>query len=553
MTAAASGPTPAEAPSPYLHHPWIDALVGYGGLYLLTAPLVIALASSTGLLEWPIWFATIAALLISVPHYGATYLRVYEKRSERRRYAVFAIYLTGALFAAFVASLYSARLGSIFLTIYIYWSPWHFAGQNFGVAMTSLRRRRVHIDPLARRLLYASFALGFGLSTLALSRLGSSFQGNVVGTGDGSVYEFYRLGVPTDVATVLIQILAPIYTAATIGAIVRLASVATFRDLVPTISVLLTHGLWYALPALLTEQIPLLYAGVWVSALHAAQYLWITSYYAKKSDGAPSSRFFGKCLLIGSAIAVVPPLAFSPGLLGPVAPLSAHAAIVFFALMNIHHFILDGAVWKLRDGRVARALLHDGTFDEEKEVPKQRWLRPTLYAVGLAALLLPVWVSVEVMRAASSTDHAVVESAAKRLAFFGRDNPDVSFVLGQHRAIADDRAGAITAYRRTLEMSPGHPGASYRLAGLLLANPDDRPEALELARAAVNTTGYADPAALIVLGRANLATGNVPSARLALENAVRIATQTGDQELARIATRLLRSTSSGSPDRGWRR
>ena len=344
MTAAASGPTPAEAPSPYLHHPWIDALVGYGGLYLLTAPLVIALASSTGLLEWPIWFATIAALLISVPHYGATYLRVYEKRSERRRYAVFAIYLT-----------------------------------------------------------------------------------------------------------------------------------------------------------------------------------------------------------------VVPPLAFSPGLLGPVAPLSAHAAIVFFALMNIHHFILDGAVWKLRDGRVARALLHDGTFDEEKEVPKQRWLRPTLYAVGLAALLLPVWVSVEVMRAASSTDHAVVESAAKRLAFFGRDNPDVSFVLGQHRAIADDRAGAITAYRRTLEMSPGHPGASYRLAGLLLANLDDRPEALELARAAVNTTGYADPAALIVLGRANLATGNVPSARLALENAVRIATQTGDQELARIATRLLRSTSSGSPDRGWRR
>ena len=149
MTAAASGPTPAEAPSPYLHHPWIDALVGYGGLYLLTAPLVIALASSTGLLEWPIWFATIAALLISVPHYGATYLRVYEKRSERRRYAVFAIYLTGALFAAFVASLYSARLGSIFLTIYIYWSPWHFAGQNFGVTMTSLRRRRVHIDSLA--------------------------------------------------------------------------------------------------------------------------------------------------------------------------------------------------------------------------------------------------------------------------------------------------------------------------------------------------------------------------------------------------------------------
>ena len=30
---------------------------------------------------------------------------------------------------------------------------------------------------------------------------------------------------------------------------------------------------------------------------------------------------------------------------------------IFAALVNLHHFILDGAIWKLRDGRIARLLL----------------------------------------------------------------------------------------------------------------------------------------------------------------------------------------------------
>jgi hypothetical protein len=33
--------------------------------------------------------------------------------------------------------------------------------------------------------------------------------------------------------------------------------------------------------------------------------------------------------------------------------------LTFTALLNIHHFILDGAIWKLRDSRIA-ALLPDG-------------------------------------------------------------------------------------------------------------------------------------------------------------------------------------------------
>jgi hypothetical protein len=32
--------------------------------------------------------------------------------------------------------------------------------------------------------------------------------------------------------------------------------------------------------------------------------------------------------------------------------------LAFTALINIHHFLLDGAIWKLRDGRIAALLIN---------------------------------------------------------------------------------------------------------------------------------------------------------------------------------------------------
>lgn len=546
MTAAAqpdAGGT-SRGPGPDLHHRWTDALLGYGVLYLVTIPFVLWLAVHYQLSSWPIWFATTVALLISVPHYGATYLRVYEKRHDRKRYAIFAVWITLVLIACFVASLYSVRLGSAFLTIYVYWSPWHFAGQNFGVAMMSLRRRQVPIDPLGRRLLHSAFILGYLLSVLTLSRLGSSFQA-VVGTGDGRVYEFYRLGIPDGAATTLLFLLVPIYLLAIVGAIVRLSKGGYLRAIVPAITLLITHSFWYLLPAVLTEQIPLLYAGVWVSAVHSLQYLWITSYYAKQTDGARIPQFILKCLLVGSAINVVPALLFSPGLLGPLAPLALQAGIVSFSILNIHHFILDGAIWKLRDGRVARALLgaEDDSLQTEDVINSDNaksWIRPALYAVGTLALLMPVYVTVEVARAASSQSRDVVESASTRLAFTGNEHADVYFVLGQHRAIDDDADGAEVVYRRALEIEPTHFGVTYRLASLLLRDRETRIEALELAQRAAQQSNYSDPASMLVLSRAHLANGRLDSARTAVHVAIKIATQQGDSDLVRIGNTLLR-------------
>jgi hypothetical protein len=107
-------------------------------------------------------------VLIGAPHYGATLLRVYERREDRRAYAFFSVWATAALAALFVASTRSVWLGSLVLTVYITWSPWHYTGQNYGLAVMFLRRRGVPLDGLTGRCVPAWFGLSYAVTFLAV-------------------------------------------------------------------------------------------------------------------------------------------------------------------------------------------------------------------------------------------------------------------------------------------------------------------------------------------------------------------------------------------------
>jgi hypothetical protein len=97
-----------------------------------------------------------------------------------------------------------------------------------------------------------------------------------------------------------------------------------------------------------------------LAVLHSAQYLWITSYYQEREArerGDANWRYSRYLLtLFAGGIALFIP--------GPwIASRIFHAdfaasLLTFTALVNIHHFILDGALWKLRDSSVAAFLLH---------------------------------------------------------------------------------------------------------------------------------------------------------------------------------------------------
>ena len=77
----------------------IDLFVGCGLGYLVAIPPLIYYGLATGTTDWPVLFIVAASMLLNAPHYGATLLRVYDEREERRRYAFFAVWVTAALAA----------------------------------------------------------------------------------------------------------------------------------------------------------------------------------------------------------------------------------------------------------------------------------------------------------------------------------------------------------------------------------------------------------------------------------------------------------------------
>ena len=46
-------------------------------------------------------------------------------------------------------------------TIYLTWSPWHYTGQNYGIALMLLARRGITLSASVKKLVYSSFVLTY--------------------------------------------------------------------------------------------------------------------------------------------------------------------------------------------------------------------------------------------------------------------------------------------------------------------------------------------------------------------------------------------------------
>jgi tetratricopeptide (TPR) repeat protein len=453
----------AGAGGGWLWGPRLDLLLGAGAGYVLSIPPLVLLGLA-GVSSWPVAAAALFALLVSGPHYGATILRVYDRREDRRRYALFAVWTTLLLGALFAAGLRSPLLGSLLVTLYATWSPWHFSGQNYGLALMFLHRRGVAVEPSTKRLIYASFVLSCALSLLVLHGERSVLTYASVPIARDSVYRFLSLGLPRGLVQVLAPATALAYALALAGAAALLLRRARPRDLGPAAWLVLTQALWFAVPgalSLFANALPqgLAFTVVWISAAHGVQYLWVTSYYARRED--PSLRlgpYFARALLAGSAVTIFPALVFAPGLLGSV-PWDVGLAILLFSVVNLHHFVLDGAIWKLRDGRVAKLLLRSAESDAPAATlpaPPRSGFRPAMAALGIVSLAVAgfdVWErEVGVNRAGGDLDRVL--RAAERLAWIGRDAPGIHTQVARILARSRRPDEAAAEYRRSLELYP---------------------------------------------------------------------------------------------------
>jgi tetratricopeptide (TPR) repeat protein len=184
----------------------------------------------------------------------------------------------------------------------------------------------------------------------------------------------------------------------------------------------------------------------WIALGHAVQYLWITTYFARATGRASSTAsFYGRAILCGSALWAIPMLLFAPGLLGRL-PFDGGLAAVTAAAVNIHHFVLDGVLWKLRQSRVGGVLLRSKPASAE---PATFWVAPLrrpMVAVGLASLAILLFGLAEeefgLIRRMGRGDIAGAERSLDRLAWIGRDSATARGALGERRMRAGDAKGA---------------------------------------------------------------------------------------------------------------
>jgi hypothetical protein len=484
MAARAQGATKASRPpasgSPgWLFGPVPDLLFGCGVAYLLVfAALAVAGPDVT------VWLpATILPLLTVVaggPHYGATLLRAYEHKEDRVKYRAVTVMATLGLAAVFLISLRLHLLGTLVVTLYLLWSPWHYSGQNYGLMLMFLGRRGMAPAAGLKKLIRASFVLSFLIVIVQLNgeNPAASYAPGVQATsGDPTepLFTQLSLGIPTGIQTVLFYGLVAAYLA-TIGvAGVALFRRGSLRDLLPALALVLTQAVWFSLPAIARQAnlafglVPLdanfaVYTFHYIAAAHGIQYVWITLYFHRKTH--PGSRmgfFYGKSMLAGQLLWGLPALVFAPLMVGSFS-YSADVTLLVASTVNLHHFVLDGAIWRLRDDRVGKVLVSEAPI---APLPGpdlgRRWLAAVVFGAGGIFVLSQIVNAVEGHAFARSLERreiAGAEKALDHLRLFASDAYHLRVQLGMLALQNGDLDAAIRAFERSVELRP-NPVAWY--------------------------------------------------------------------------------------------
>jgi hypothetical protein len=327
---------------------WIDAaaiggvsIIVFVALRLLADDKAIAIATQC---------AAILAVFFNYPHFSATLYRLYQSPDNIRQFPVTAFGVPLLLVGAVAASLWQPeRVAPYFVTLLLIWSPFHYSGQTIGITMLYARRGGFEVGRWPRLALslfvYSTFLVSFVYphNTEPVVRYGVAIP---------------VLHFPAWFGVAMIAILAG---AAILFLGYAVAWCRAQRCLLPPIILLpaLSQFVWF-LPgrqsAMFVEFIPL---------FHSLQYLYIAwalqlglrlgypSEAAKPSAVMHETlRWAGRNYAGGMLLFIALPWV----LFWVDLPMVTVAGVVI-AAVNIHHFFVDGVIWKLRNVRDASPLM----------------------------------------------------------------------------------------------------------------------------------------------------------------------------------------------------
>lgn len=334
----------------YFVHPMVDLLM-MGGLSIAALGLF-------AVYDWPresLYRLSFALLLLcNYPHFAATSYRLYGSAESRAQYPYTAYGAPLLVAGGMTASLLSPELvAPAFVKLFLLWSPFHFSAQTIGLTVLYARRAGIALDGWPRRFL-TLWVFGSFVAAQALGESGRTFQ-----TFYGVHYPL--LGLPLWLAELCRSAMYAAMLCFLAWAVwwsVRERRLLPWILLVPAVAQLC----WFILGAS--------FAGYreFVPFFHSLQYLlvaWVLQLRLRAdaavagsermSIGRETFKWFGFALVAGYFL-----FEGAPRILSHWTGLDVGLALaVFVAGVQLHHFFVDGVIWKLRDPRVRSPLLAD--------------------------------------------------------------------------------------------------------------------------------------------------------------------------------------------------
>lgn len=359
MTSAANPAataTPAATPLPEIRGlagaligrpfvgPWIDIMLIGGGLSLLATLVIvmtpgIARPADAGLMAWVI-------LLSNSAHFAASSTRLYARPGVSRAMPLLAIALPFVFAGVFAVGLaWPKSLGPALETLYLTWSPYHYAAQAYGIAIYYAHRSGIKTSAGDRNALYYVALIPF---LYMLARAVTKLFPATAGPLPSSDHPFGGIGGLLAAA----GLVAPVILYASVWK--RDGRPLPLLSLLPLIS----NGVWF----FVLDPID---AFLWATIFHGIQYLVLVLAFhaaAKRAAHAgtgpapsvlgPVLGFYLVSVALGYALFVLVPAA-GVALGGSY----ADSRLLAVALVNIHHFIVDARIWRLRGGDANRKIV----------------------------------------------------------------------------------------------------------------------------------------------------------------------------------------------------
>ena len=295
--------------------------------------------------------AATLAWVINWPHFSATSYRLYHVRSNVNQYPVTALIIPVLLTIAVIGSFLSPTgVAPWLVKMFVIWSPYHFSGQTLGISLIYARRAGIRVGR-GERLALAGFIFATFLVQTAITEAGQ---------GPGSFYSVYypTFGLPAWVPDVL-RVWMWACAAGLLFFYVqwsrRAGKLAPPILLLPAATQFVWFGLGWKVPAF-NEFVPF---------FHALQYMliaWVMQIGESLGAKAPADRRrfvmseslrWGVFNIAGGILLfwVLPRVGALGGFTLPF------ATAVVISAVQIHHFFVDGVIWKLRNSKVASPLL----------------------------------------------------------------------------------------------------------------------------------------------------------------------------------------------------